>query len=71
MATSAGFESNAFAFSVISFSNQTVVVEAQTTIAMAGWVPIQTNYLDNVETFSVTDPIAPGLRQRFYRVHTQ
>ena len=64
-------QSNVFGFSVLSFSNNAVVVEANSNLLWTGWVPLQTNILENTESFSFADPLWGQFPQRFYRVRLQ
>lgn len=58
---------NTFGFNVSGVTGQTVVVEASTNLALAGWWPVQTNTFTNA-TFYFSSPKRAGDKSCFYRV---
>jgi hypothetical protein len=61
-----GVRDNVFGFTISSYTNLVVVVEACTNLGSAAWVPVSTNILSG-GTSSFSDPQWTNYPARFYR----
>jgi fibronectin-binding autotransporter adhesin len=51
-------------------ANYTVLTATNVALSLSNWVSLVTNQFDSSGNFSFTNPIAPGERQRFFRIRT-
>lgn len=68
--TNFGVDANVFGFNVTGPDNQSVVIEASTSLSSANWIPLSTNTLVGGTTF-FGDPGWTGFNTRFYRARAR